>query len=36
MTLKCLAAKITPKNEHLITLPDEKSGTMLLKRDFRK
>ena len=31
MTLKCLAAKITPKNAHLITLSDEKSGTMLFK-----
>ena len=29
--LKCLAAKITPKNAHLITLSDEKSGTMLFK-----
>ena len=39
MTLKCLAAKITPKNAHLITLSDEKSGTMLfkaLKRFFKK
>ena len=25
------AAKITPKNAHLITLSDEKSGTMLFK-----
>ena len=31
MTLKRLAAKITPKNAHLITLSDEKSGTMLFK-----
>ena len=31
MTLKCLAAKITPQNAHLITLSDEKSGTMLFK-----
>ena len=31
MTLKCLAAKISPKNTHLITLPDQKSGTMLFK-----
>ena len=29
MTLKRLAAKITPKNAHLITLSDEKHGTML-------
>ena len=39
MTLKCLAAKITPKKAHLITLSDEKSGTTLfkaLKRFFRK
>ena len=37
MTLKCLAAKITPKNAHLITLSDEKRGTMqfkALKMDF--
>jgi len=27
MTLKGLAAKITHKNDHLITLFDEKSGT---------
>ena len=31
MTLKCLAAKITPKNAHLITLSDEKRGTMQFK-----
>ena len=31
MTLKCLAAKITPKNAHLITLSDEKTGPMLFK-----
>ena len=31
MTLKRLAAKITPKNAHLITLSDEKNGTMLFK-----
>ena len=31
MTLKRLAAKITPKNAHLITLTVEKSGTMILK-----
>ena len=31
MTLKRLAAKITLKKENLITLSDEKSGTMLLK-----
>ena len=31
MTLRRLAAKITPKNAHLITLSDEKSGTMLFK-----
>ena len=35
MTFKCLAAKITPKtraqNAHLITLSDEKSGTILFK-----
>ena len=31
MTLKRLAAKITLKNAHLITLSDEKSGTMLFK-----
>ena len=31
MTLKCLATNITPKNTHLITLSDEKSGTMLFK-----
>ena len=29
MTLKRLAAKITLKNAYLITLSDEKSGTML-------
>ena len=31
MTLKRLAGKITPKNAQLITLSDEKSGTMLFK-----
>ena len=31
MTLKRFAAKITPKNPHLITLSDGKSGTMLFK-----
>ena len=31
MTLKCLAAKITPKNAHLFTLSDQKTGTMLFK-----
>ena len=31
MTLKRLAAKITIKNAHLITLSDEKSGTMLFR-----
>ena len=31
MSLKRLPAKITPKNAHLITLPDEKNGTMLFK-----
>ena len=31
MTLKRFAAKITPTNAHLITLSDEKSGTMLFK-----
>ena len=31
MTLKRLAAKMTPTNAHLITLSDEKSGTMLFK-----
>ena len=31
MTLKRLAAKITPKNSYLITLSDEKSATMLFK-----
>ena len=31
MTLKRLPAKITPTNTDLITLPDEKSGTMLFK-----
>ena len=31
MTVRRLAAKITPKNSHLITLSDEKSGTMLFK-----
>ena len=31
MTLKCLAAKINPKNAHLITLSDEKRGTMQFK-----
>ena len=31
MTLKRLAAKITPKNAHLITLTVEKSGTMTFK-----
>ena len=31
MTLKHLAAKIAPKNAHLITLSAEKSGTMLFK-----
>ena len=30
MTLERLAAKITHKNEHLITLSDRKSGKMLL------
>ena len=29
MTFKRLAAKITLKNAHMITLSDEKSGTML-------
>ena len=31
MTLKRLAAKITPKNADLITLSDEKNGTILFK-----
>ena len=31
MTLKGLAAKITPQNAHLITLSEEKSRTMLFK-----
>ena len=31
MTLKRLAAKITLKNAHLITLCEEKSGTVLFK-----
>ena len=31
MILKRLAAKITSKNSHLITLSDEKSGTMLFE-----
>ena len=31
MTLKRLAAKITPKNAYLISLSDEKSGTILFK-----
>ena len=31
MTLKRLAAMITPKNAPLITLSDEKSGKMLFK-----
>ena len=31
MTLKRLAAKISSKNPHLITLSDEKSGTILFK-----
>ena len=31
MTLKRLPAKITPKNAHLITLSNEKNGTMLFK-----
>ena len=31
MTLKRLAAKISSKNAHLITLSDEKSGTILFK-----
>ena len=31
MTLERLAAKITSKNAHLITLSDEKSGTVLFK-----
>ena len=31
MTLRRLAAKITPKNSYLITLSDEKSATMLFK-----
>ena len=31
MTLKRLAANITAKNAHFITLSDEKSGTMLFK-----
>ena len=31
MTHKRLAAKITSKNAHLISLSDEKSGTILFK-----
>ena len=31
MTLKRLAAKITPKSAHLITLTVEESGTMIFK-----
>ena len=31
MTLKRLAVNVNPKNVHLITLSDEKSGTMLSK-----
>ena len=31
MTLKCLPVKITLKYAHLVTLSDEKSGTMLFK-----
>ena len=31
MTPKCLASKITNKNDHLITLSDEKSGTGFVK-----
>ena len=31
LSVKRLAAKITPKSAHLITLSDEKSGTMLFK-----
>ena len=33
MTLnyKCLVAKATPKNAHLITMSDIKNGTMLFK-----
>ena len=31
MTFKRLAAKITSKNAHLISLSDEKSGTILFK-----
>ena len=31
MTLKRLAAKITSKNAHLISLSDEESGTILFK-----
>ena len=31
MTLKRPAAKITHNNAHLITLSDERSGTMLFK-----
>ena len=31
LSVKRLVAKITPKSAHLITLSDEKSGTMLFK-----
>ena len=31
MTVECPAAKISHINAHLMTLSDEKSGTMLLK-----
>ena len=31
LIIECLSVKITPKNAHLITLSDEKSGTMLFK-----
>ena len=35
MTIKRLTAKITPKNAHLITLSDEKSGTMLFLKGIK-
>ena len=35
MTLTPLAAKITPKNAHLITLSDEKSETILFIKGLK-
>ena len=36
MTLKRLAAKITPTNAHLITLSDEESAEQCYLRPFKK